>query len=75
MLTGGGVENPYIQTPPGRRALMVGRDARHRGRRAFRPSLFWWANLLTSLDTLDPPFRRLGVGRRLIEQAIGWARE
>jgi GNAT superfamily N-acetyltransferase len=54
---------------------MVGRDARHRGRRAFRPSLFWWANLLTSLDTLDPPFRRLGVGRRLIEQAIGWARE
>jgi ribosomal protein S18 acetylase RimI-like enzyme len=24
---------------------------------------------------VDPPFRRQGVGRRLIEQAIGWARE
>ena len=24
---------------------------------------------------VDPPFRRRGVGRQLIEQAIGWARE
>ena len=24
---------------------------------------------------VDPPFRRMGVGRRLIEQATGWARE
>ncbi len=24
---------------------------------------------------VDPPFRRLGVGRRLMEQVIGWARE